>query len=835
MKDAERETEWVSLSKDPSFRAAIAHLHRAKRSARGWTQDALAAQAGVGLKQVQRIEQQKCDQVSWNGFAVCARALGLEAISLLDEALQSAENGTGAQGAGGAVLRAPPSLPECLVGRGAERDQGLVDLNAHVGIVLYGAPGQGKTTLARYIGAAAADRFGEGVVEVDLESERQIENLPRRIAVALGQPDLPSSYEPLRGRAVLLILDGFDLLRGSTSKETLKETLDLLIASLAPNGRLIITCQANIEKHQLVTREVTPLKVEDGVILFHEHSGDFYRSSPETSLLDFVSELDAHPLSIKIVARYGWDARLALPMLRKMWRSTWEEIAQSPDPSLDDRSLRASFELSFEPLPASAKSLFLALGLLPDGLSEQLVENVWPEERADVYGAVRLLRQRSFLDDPGPSDRRPTRLRGPLFLFASAKARQRSTLKGAIGKQYEEARRRIDSYFDRYVAENAPQFRDIDSRNKNRLIRQEFHNIHASLDRRLEISTRAETMAAARSVLLLYWAYHNNLSGAHNPISSPGDAVNYLKKAEEIFLANSRTEDARSCRYYVGNIHWLRGETELAKAYLPAVSQDDATDDELTCETLRTYAHIEYKQGSIAESVSLYERVIDRARGRYPNTVFRCWVGLFDAYRKLAFFEEGQRLFTGIRQILDALPGELAGNLYRGYAYLLLAEGRGAAARAEYENAMAAFRDNEFGLAHCWRGLGDIAAREGNFGAAATAFEKAMKHYEAARKVPSLGVILVTLGRGRLELAKADFERAEDLFRSAVSTLGPDGLDEPYELAVAHELLGDTLLLVERRDKAKAEYRLALNLFDRTGASRVVDRLAEKLAGLDAY
>ncbi|MBV8686812.1 MAG: helix-turn-helix domain-containing protein [Alphaproteobacteria bacterium] len=832
MKDTEGETEWVALSKDPDFRAAIAHLHRGKRGALGWTQDALAAEAGVGLKQVQRIEQQKCDQVSWNGFASCARALGLEAADLRDEARRSAEDGADALTAeGGALLRASPSLPDCLVGRDAERDQCLNDLNAHIGIVLYGAPGQGKTTLARYIGAAAADHFG--VVEVDLESERQIENLPRRIAVALGQPDLPSSYEPLRGRAILLILDGFDLLRDSTSKDTLRQTLDSLIASLTPNGRLIITCQANIEKHQLVTREVTPLMAEDGVALFHEHSEGFYRNDPETSLLDFVSELDAHPLSIKIVARYGWDAGLALPTLRQMWRSTWEDIAASPEPSLDDRSLRASFELSFEALPASAKSLFLALGLLPDGLSEQVVENVWPEERAEIYGAVRLLRQRSFLDDPGAPDRRPPRLRGPLFLFANAKARQRSTLKGTIGKHFEEARRRIDSYFDRYVAENAPQFRDVDSRNKNRLIRQEFHNIHASLDRRLEISTRAETVAAARSILLLYWAYHNNLSGAHNPISSPGDAVNYLKKAEEIFLANGRSEDARSCRYYVGNIHWLRGEIDLAKAYLPAVSQDDTTDDELTCETLRTYAHIEYKQGSIAESVTLYERVMDRARGRYPNTVFRCWVGLFDAYRKLAFFEEGRKLFAGIRQILDALSGELAGNLYRGYAYLLLAEGSVAGAREEYENAIAAFRDNEFGLAHCWRGLGDIDVREGNFDAAYAAFEKSMKFYEAARKVPSLGIVLVTLGRGRLELAKGNLEGAEEFFRSAVLTLGPDGLDEPYELAVAHELLGDTLLVAEQRDKAKAEYRLALNLFDRTGASRVVDRLAEKLAGLD--
>ena len=107
--------------------------------------------------------------------------------------------------------------------------------------MLYGAPGQGKATLARYVGASLSAHYRHGVFEVDLESERQIDNLPRLIANVVGQPDLPSTFEPLRGRSMLLILDSVDLLVRYTPAPRFRGTVAAISRSLAAGARLIVT------------------------------------------------------------------------------------------------------------------------------------------------------------------------------------------------------------------------------------------------------------------------------------------------------------------------------------------------------------------------------------------------------------------------------------------------------------------------------------------------------------------------------------------------------------------------------------------------------------------
>lgn len=815
---------WSELQNDRQLSVAIGLTFKEIRG-ESPTQEALAKEAGVQVESVRRIEQGRLNEIAQRKLSACARVLGLSVEQLVARAKAAPPVSDGAAIHVRGYSQAPP------IGREADRDIAAAELLASRGLVLYGAPGQGKTTLARYVGASlAAHHFRHGVFEVDLESERQIENLPRLIANELGQPDLPSSYEVLRGRSILLILDSVDQLVRHTPPVRFRETLAAITRSLSQDGRIIITCQSKLEKQELKTLEVRPLRDDAALELFHQMSDGDYRSVSAIAVTEFVrDQLGGHPLSIRIMARYGRSVALPLEDLRRLWHQKWSAIADGPPLSLDDRGLRASFELTFDALPQEAKLVLLALGLLPDGISAALVKDVWPDTETKIYDAVRVLRDRSLLDDIQDGMARANRLRGPLFQFSLTKLEELRKTEDKLAVDVASAAAGFDSWFDRYITTNAPQFGDTDPRKKNQLIREHFHNIHASLDRRLEPSTEASTLAAAQGVLSLYWAYHNNLSGARNPISSTEDAIMYLEKAQAIFVGNARSTDATRCIYYIGNIHWLRGDIPRAQRYLHEAQDSNNVSEEMSCDIHRAFAHIEYKEGDICIAVEKYLAVVERAEGKFPDCVFRCWVGLLDAYRKLGRLDEAFTLMGEIEPQMAACPAEVVGNLRRGHAYLLAMAGQLDEASAQYALALEAFHQNPFGQAHCWRGLGDINVRKGKLAEADEAFDTAIRLYDEALKNPSLGVALVTLGRGRLAQARSDLDEALRLYRAAAEQLDRQHLNEPYELAVAHELIGDALAAAGDAGKARAELGISLSYFARVGAVAIADRVKAKM------
>lgn len=233
----------------------------------------------------------------------CARAVGLEVDELVRRARSAPGQLPNAMQVGGAAYIPP-------IGRDHDRDEVVADLIGSRGVVLFGAPGQGKTTLARYVAASLCEGFKHGVFEVDLESERQIENLPRLIANELGQADLSGSYDVLRGRSILLILDSVDQLLRDTPAPRFREAISAITRSMSKDSRLIITCQRNLEKQELVTREVRPLRDAAALELFHQMSDGLYRQDSAIAVTEFVcGVLAGHPLSIKIVARYGRRTR----------------------------------------------------------------------------------------------------------------------------------------------------------------------------------------------------------------------------------------------------------------------------------------------------------------------------------------------------------------------------------------------------------------------------------------------------------------------------------------------------------------------------------------------
>lgn len=740
-------------------------------------------------------------------------------------------------------------LDESPVGRDPVLNEALDFLQSGRGIIISGAPGQGKTTLARYIALTAAETFAPnvwfttGIFEIDLESEREIDNLPKAIASAMGEASAPSSFDFLKSRSCLLLLDGADMLVQATEPQVLAREISRISESLASGSRIIITCQRKFLKAQggFRTIELEPLNPEAAVQLFHDLSDHRYTYRSQREIWDFVNgALAGHPQSIRIVAGFGSALNLAFSELVRLWHEKWEAL-DAAQFAIDERGLRASFELTYDSLAHSAKMAFLLLSLFPDGITLALTKELWPDGFERVYGDLIKLNSLSLLEErPARRSRAAMsdenleilgRLRGPLFQFSRSKwAEGDRNAEDLYGRSLSDLMAATDKYFDEYVRVNAPQYADPDPRSKNELIRHQFHNIHASLDRRLEPAVADESIGAANSVLSLYWAYHNNLSGANSPVSSTREATSYLRKAQDVFLANSHVSEARRCIYYIGNILWLRGEISDAKRYLQEVLESAEADEKMLCDTQRAFAHIEYKEGSIPLSVERYNEVMIHAESiGYEECSIKCRVGLIDAHRKLGEYEQAIEIYHLMEGKLDSFESE-KGSAIRGYAYVLSLVGELKEARIQYRRAIDHFNSNPFGLAHCFRGLGDVLVRQGEFEEAAQSFLTALEYYNDARKNPSLGVGLVYLGQARLSLEKQELSDALVVAREAAELFDRQKLNEPYELAAAHEIIGDIHVCLERMDQARASYELAILQFRRVGATRIAAAVEAKKA-----
>lgn len=730
-------------------------------------------------------------------------------------------------------------LPQPPIGRDADREAALTILRDSRALLLHGAPGQGKTALARFIAVSpeADSLYPDGVFEVDLQNEKQIGNISKQIGSALGDADTANPLALLASKRALIILDSFEFILRSNETDQVRRFLDNLIDSLFGGSRIIITSQDYFDKAGLVPKRVKGLDRESAVKLFHRESYYFYKDEDEDKVADFVSDnLGGHALSIKLVARYSFHAsKVELGVLNRLWKEKFSDIAKFPH-TLDDKTLITSFELSYATLTSEEKQFFLAMSLLPDGILGSFIKDIWGEKETAAYESFATLEKRSLLE----GEERMWKMLGPIFLYAQEKRRAiESDRNNPLYEGLHQNINLIDRFYYDFVQTYAPQSTDEDPRDKNRRIREHFHNIHAFLDRRIEPSTEPMTLAAAESVLALYWAYHNNLSGYRNAITSAEDAVYYFDKAANVFSINNQQDKVMRCRYCGGNILWLRGDIDRARPYFDEVLNSSQSSSDIKLECQRAFAHFEYKIGSIPKAVAHYEQYVKDSytagEANAPTYRLRCWTGLLDAYRKLEMFDEAGECFEKAMAEAQDVPPSVRGNIIRGFAYALLVQGKLPEAEARYVEALEIFRGvSPFGEAHCRRGLGDVYVKTNRLDQAGREFNHAIKLYEEARKNPSLGVGLVELGLGRLCLALTDVGSAARHLSKAIKLFNPQNLNEPFEQAQAYELMADTLRRSGDVHGALGNYQLALQLYQRTGCSKAASRVSKAISVIEA-
>jgi DNA-binding CsgD family transcriptional regulator len=160
-----------------------------------------------------------------------------------------------------------------------------------------------------------------------------------------------------------------------------------------------------------------------------------------------------------------------------------------------------------------------------------------------------------------------------------------------------------------------------------------------------------------------------------------------------------------------------------------------------------------------------------------------------------------------------------------GLALLLLARGKGAAARAMIDRALEEAPD-EIARVRLLPALGRIAVETGDLAVAQRAVDD-LAAAERARPTPLLTAIRAGLD-GEARLADGDARSALPVLRHAESMWRD--LDAPYEAARVRAALGDALGRLGDADSATLEFDAALRTFRELGAQPDVAR-AQRVAG----
>ncbi|WP_019547227.1 AfsR/SARP family transcriptional regulator [Streptomyces sulphureus] len=228
-----------------------------------------------------------------------------------------------------------------------------------------GIGGVGKTTLAVHVAHAAADRFPDGQLYVDLQGAGPAPADPQAVLGsflrALGAPDssIPEGVEEraalfrslLAGRRVLTLLDNA---RDAAQVRSLLPGTSGCAALLTSRARMVDLAGAH-----LVDLDV--MSPEEAMTLFTRIVGAERVAAEREAAMDVVAACGFLPLAIRIAA-----ARLAA---RRTWTVTVlasklaDERRRLDELKVGDQAVKASFELGYSQLEHEQARAFRLLGL----------------------------------------------------------------------------------------------------------------------------------------------------------------------------------------------------------------------------------------------------------------------------------------------------------------------------------------------------------------------------------------------------------------------------------------------------------------------------------------
>ena len=254
-------------------------------------------------------------------------------------------------------------------------------------VTITGDGGIGKTRLAVEVATRTMTaQMAEGVCYCDVSLAEDAQTLVERLALARGlalaadgdhRRELVRSFEAAE---VLVVLDGCERLR-----EPVSALVTDILAS-GPDARLLVTSQRRLGATGEQVVKLDPLSVPrpsdpepesaPAVLLLRQRAVQSgARIAPaDPHLIELARRLDGLPLAIELAAPLL--ASIPPIMLVARLDRCLEAVNGSPDAPRRHRTLRATFDWSFDLVGASAGRLFGALSLFRDPWSLEMAEAV---------------------------------------------------------------------------------------------------------------------------------------------------------------------------------------------------------------------------------------------------------------------------------------------------------------------------------------------------------------------------------------------------------------------------------------------------------------------------
>ena len=303
--------------------------------------------------------------------------------------------------------RAWPNRLGSLVGRDGDLREIKKALGQSCLVTIVGIAGVGKTRIAQEILAHEADKPGNGVAWVSLQSLNEAQHIPSAIALALGLslPESADGFAALRQALertpVLLILDGAEQF-GQTLAAQLTE-----LVSRTQGVRALVTSQVPLGVPGETVYRLSPLPVPDrglahadairvgAVELFAERAAAADRRfelSPHnaSTVAEICRRLDGNPLALELAAARvpGLGLDTLLERLEDRFR-----LLRLPGRPSNPRhgALHTAFDWSYSLLNAAEQRVFNRLGTFAGSFSLHSAARCVADETIDTAEAIDLV------------------------------------------------------------------------------------------------------------------------------------------------------------------------------------------------------------------------------------------------------------------------------------------------------------------------------------------------------------------------------------------------------------------------------------------------------------
>jgi DNA-binding SARP family transcriptional activator/Tfp pilus assembly protein PilF len=680
------------------------------------------------------------------------------------------------------TIISPPILLPPQSTRFIGRDEELRRLLAGLGdartrlLTLVGPGGVGKTRLALQAAREAAFDYLHGVCFVPLVSVASAEELPMAVANALGftfhgrEEPLDQLINYLRGKEILLVLDNV---------EHLLDDLDwvLKIIQQAPDVSLLITSREPLHVQAEQLFDLAGLRYSKSDSSQMSEALQLFRDRALRVRPDFT--LDEKNLShaarvCQMVAGMPLAIELAAALVRQ-W--TCPEIAFEIQRSLDSltssmrdvpdrhRSLRATFERSWELLDAHEKGVLVKLAIFRGGFDLQAAQEIVGAQPADLTALMNKSLLRRNAD--GRFDLHPL-----IGQFLDEKLGQDS-------HQHQSALEKLSAYFARFLRGAESKLKSSQQPEFLERINQDFENIKSAwlfasenkaleqIDQSLEaLYLFFEGRSRFRNGAALFEAALNGLDvdqvygrlalrlGALSyRLGEYDKSQNLLEEGLQSSLRLGARQEEAFAYYALGNLSYLRGNFNLAvEQYQTSleISQEEResyqASQALNGLGLALYMQGEYAQAQrhLQDTLEIHQQVGDP------------W-GKAIRYNNLALIAHALGQYTDARD-LYARSLEFWKVLHQEYGMASCFNNMGLVAEAVeelsearrlYSHALKTFEilGHRYGMASCLNNLGNVAASLGEHGGARRYYQQALELRENLGDQRGVASVLNNLGR----------------------------------------------------------------------------------------